>query len=450
MKREKYILITLFFVSIIFLLNISAQAEEIPKQATLYYDNSVTNWSSVYIYIWGPNEHFLPWGDKSLKMNIENNICSYTLSLDDRDSYTNIIFWDGGSQQTSDLVYAGEQQIFRGMSKSTDYSTTKWAGSWFFKDDGRLLSQKLKLSAISKEWYTKSSYDTLSLTVSEIPSSYSDAYLLISDGTSQYEKDYNKLTNAYNNLEYSTSMLTTKLTELEAKNMTGYAYASVLAFRNEASEVKAFINENIFTEETLKNNYAKLEDSVRLLVIETENGANTAVEALKNEINKINDLLSSYNNTNTEETQNYEELIKLLKEIEASYKELTSKNSNLSGNIEKLLNEVSDKNALPEALAQLNEEFKKISLLLESDTIKVDDLISGYEKMEIGYQNADKYSYQPTVNNPYVTEKPTAIPIIGTTSVNDNKFIYFNFIVNIVQTILIGLIAFLMIKKKYM
>ena len=357
-----------------------AHAAEIPKQATLYFDNSVTNWSSVYIYIWGSKEHFRPWGDLSLKMAQDGSIFSYTLSLDDRDAYASIIFWNGESQQTENLDYTGEQHIFRADSSRTDGSKKKWSGSWYFNDDGRLLEQKRKFEALNKDWYTPASYELLKSAILPLPSVYDDAYLLVKDGTSRYEADYFNAYGAYRSLEYSPMKLVDKITELEAKNMTGYTYESVLSFRNEVEEVKNYIDESAFSAETLNGNYEKLNQSVKLLVITAENGTNAAVEALKGEIEKLQQLLGS-------SSSDTEKIVKLCEEIEAAYKELTGRDSNLSGTVKRLIENDADGNSTPETMEQLDKELKKLSNLLNADTIKVDELIAGYEEMENNYMS---------------------------------------------------------------
>ena len=90
---------------------------------------------------------------------------------------------------------------------------------------------------------------------------------------------------------------------------------------------------------------------------------------------------------------------------------------------------------------QLNEPLKKLSALLEKDTIKVSDLITGYEGIESNYKNfigSSGIEMQPLLAT---SNKETDIenPI--------NKLIYWIFAIIIIQTIFIGLIAFLIFKK---
>jgi len=413
---KRYII--LFFGILMLFSSINVQANEIPKQATLYYDNSVTKWSSVYIYIWGPKEHFLPWGSTELKMNSENNICSYTLSLDDRDAYTSFIFWDGGSQQTKDLSYTSEQRIF----KSTTMKT-KWDGEWYFKDDGRLEAAKTKFNTIEQEWYTPVSYGRLRLAVSSVPMEYNDEYLLIRGNISQYEEDYITISEAFNSLEYSAERLTNKVTELEAKNMTGYSYDSVIAFRNEISEVKAFINEGNFTQESLENNYDKLYQSPSLLIITRENGINTALEELKSEIDMLRELISNNRRDDSE-------IINLCSKIDTLYKELTNQNSELTDIITKMnINS-------PEIREQLAYELEKISALLENDNIRVDNLVSGYRTMENSYKNL---KVDTVTTDPFYEAEP---------EIKDSRLPYFSLGLDVVQAILMGWIVCLLFKKR--
>lgn len=91
-----------------------------PAQDTVYYDNSVTNWYTVYAYAWnngGGNNASWP----GVQMTgIGNNILSVTM-----DHYDNIIFTNG-SAQTVDLVNAGNGKVF----KSTGLSGGKYIGTW--------------------------------------------------------------------------------------------------------------------------------------------------------------------------------------------------------------------------------------------------------------------------------------------------------------------------------
>ena len=429
-NKNSSVLRILVFGLLILCISICARAEEIPKQATLYYDNSVTQWGTVYIYIWGPKEHFRPWGDKSMPMSADGNICTYTLALDDKDAYTHIIFWDGASQQTQDLAYSGGQRIFKSVLSKQDHSTTRWSGNWYTKDDGRLAGQKLGLKAANPDWYTPGSYETLRLAVLAIPDVYSDAYLLVNEGASQYETDYQRVLTAYQNLQYSPAKLTAKVTELEAKSMTGYTHESVVVFRNSVDQVKTFIEENVFDLETLESNYNKLIQSSKLLVISNEEGGSAAVDQLKSEIDKLSSLLK-------QNSADVDEIIRICGKIEASYKELTQQNSGLTGIVNQLLNNA-DKNNTAEIGQQLDGELKKMSALLATDKIKVDDLIAGYEEMESNYQSLAEKNYDGTGLLPQNMETDTA---------GNGKLVYLDLAIEVIQTLLIALIAVWLVKK---
>ena len=418
----------LIFGCLALFLGINARAEEIPKQATLYYDNSVTKWESVYVYIWGPKEHFLPWGSTSMKMNRENDICSYTLSLDDRDAYSHFIFWDGGSRQTKDLPYTGEQRIFRGVFQSSN----KWDGSWYVMDDGRLLEQKLAFDAIAREWYTADSYEKLRLTVSLIPDVYDDAYLLINEGVSQYETDYSNLITAYEGLQYSAATLVSKITELEGKNMTGYTYESVLAFRSEVEEVKSFVDKNVFTQETLKSNYDKLNQSAKLLVLTKESGTNVVIEEMKNEIDKLRDSLKNGGSDT-------EEIMKICKELESAYRTLTGQSSKLSDIVDRMLKTSAGNGGASELREQLDEELNKLSALLTPDTTRIDDLIAGYEELENNYRELVESGG---------AEPAPEIPRVESGDGKYDALIYVNTAANVAEVLLLAFIAFFIIKRR--
>ena len=357
------------------------EAANIPNNITIYYDNSVTKWSTVSIYIWGsenPN-YFKPWQNSTMLMTCIDHICSYELEHDNRD-YDKIIFRGPSldSQKTNDLIYHGKNYIFKSLSQQNN-----WSGSWYYKDNGELHNEKLKFNNLEAEWYTSSSYETLKNLVLAIPAIYNETYLIADNNTSQYENDLNKIQVAHQNLELSANKINEKLKELENKNTNGYSWESIISFRTVINEVKLFVEGNIFTLETLKSNYAKLANANKLLIIETKEGTNVVIEALKEEIDKLQELLNS-------NTSDIKEIIETYNEIESDYKTLTNEDSKLSDTVNKLLEEMNkskDYTEIAELKKYLNKELISLTDLLKSDNIKVEELIKEYEKMENHYKN---------------------------------------------------------------
>ncbi len=78
---------------------------------TVYYENS-GNWSSVYCYMWNGNGETknADWPGQPMT-NFKGNVFKYTTTT----SYENVIFNNGDNgQQTSDLKFPGDGQIFNG------------------------------------------------------------------------------------------------------------------------------------------------------------------------------------------------------------------------------------------------------------------------------------------------------------------------------------------------
>ncbi|MBQ8622208.1 MAG: type I pullulanase, partial [Oscillospiraceae bacterium] len=79
-------------------------SEDAPETFTVYYDNSSTNWSSVNIYAWTNAggrtvEYTDSWSGSAMTL-VGDNIYSYELPI----GATNVIFNDGGDNQTDDLT----------------------------------------------------------------------------------------------------------------------------------------------------------------------------------------------------------------------------------------------------------------------------------------------------------------------------------------------------------
>ena len=82
---------------------------------TVYYENA-SNWSAVYCYMWnGQGEtKNAAWPGEPMTV-AEGNVYKYTTSTD----YANVIFNNGGNgQQTGDLQFPGDGQIYKGGSWS--------------------------------------------------------------------------------------------------------------------------------------------------------------------------------------------------------------------------------------------------------------------------------------------------------------------------------------------
>jgi len=382
MKIETKKKIVFLSLCILFFYTEKIEAAVIPNNTTIYYDNTVTKWTTVSIYIWGadtPN-YFIPWQNTTMSMNCVNYICSYELEHDNH-NYDKIIFRGPSldSQKTNDLIYQGPNHIFKSLIQQDSYS---WSGSWYYKDNGELHNEKQKFNNLESEWYTQSSYNDLKTLILAIPSVYNEEYLIANTTTSQYQNELNEIKSVYQNLQLSPYKIETKINELENKNTNGYTWESIIDFRKVIDEVNNYLETNIFTLDTLKSNYNKLLNANKLLIIETEEGSNVVIEALKDEVNKLQELLNSTNS-------DIKDIIDIYNEIESDYKTLTNEDSKLSETVNKLLVELanSKNNTEIETLKKdLNDELSALTTLLKSDNIKVEELIKEYEKMENHYK----------------------------------------------------------------
>ena len=81
----------------------------------VYFDNSVTNYSEVYIYLWNQGGEMAWPGEKMTHLG--NNIWAYTLT----DNYDNLIFSQGNSdRQSADLIFSGNtKQIAEMIQEAT-------------------------------------------------------------------------------------------------------------------------------------------------------------------------------------------------------------------------------------------------------------------------------------------------------------------------------------------
>ena len=108
----------------------------------VYFNNNYTNWSTVYAYLWNPDESFSGWSGTPMT-KLENGY--YGLDIDDFDA-KNIIFNNGSGTQSADLkftlngfytldgltsVIRSEETGLSGLIKADD-------GKWYYYTDGEI------------------------------------------------------------------------------------------------------------------------------------------------------------------------------------------------------------------------------------------------------------------------------------------------------------------------
>ena len=84
-----------------------------PAGITLYYDNSSSKWSTVYIYAWDADEvkYSGAWPGSAMT-NEGDGIWSYTLEA----GAVNVIFNNNSGSQTSDLTIPGSGYLYNGST----------------------------------------------------------------------------------------------------------------------------------------------------------------------------------------------------------------------------------------------------------------------------------------------------------------------------------------------
>lgn len=109
---------------------------------TIYFDNSGTNWSDVYVYLFSTigGTEFYPWGDSHLKMTpVSDGSNIYKFYLDPsynieqyKDNF--VVFNDGGNAKTIDLGYINTGYAY----KVESWEDGKAVGYWYVYDKSNL------------------------------------------------------------------------------------------------------------------------------------------------------------------------------------------------------------------------------------------------------------------------------------------------------------------------
>lgn len=85
--------------------------DPVPTAKTIYFDNSVTSWSSVKIHYWGTEESTWPGVDMTLA---EGQIWKYTVPA----GTVGVLFNDGNGNQTADVLGLTDKHVYRPVSAS--------------------------------------------------------------------------------------------------------------------------------------------------------------------------------------------------------------------------------------------------------------------------------------------------------------------------------------------
>lgn len=123
MKGKSFKFLSLLLVAILVVSSIAVAGIAVNAASTagdvVYFDNSVTNWSSVNCYMWSDSTgNNGSWPGQAMT-NISGDIWAYNVS----GNYDNIIF-NNGSSQSDDLTYEGNGKVAKPVSNSGKFTVT--------------------------------------------------------------------------------------------------------------------------------------------------------------------------------------------------------------------------------------------------------------------------------------------------------------------------------------
>ena len=379
-----FVMLSGFFL---YLNNVNAAI--IPAGTTLYYDNSYTKWEQVSVFIWNDNTTGdITWKDPKTVMNCTNDICSYVVTTNNF-NYDKIIFnsftGSGGYNQTVNLAYIKPNYIF----KASHYNSSdgKMDGNWYVLDTAELTDKKALFEDLKKDWYTAESYNSLKSLAENIINPYAAEYLKVTWSGSEnkfkssYETDLALMNTYFANLVITPVKLNNLLESLEMKTLSGYTLSSIIDFRTVIADARSYIASNGYTVSALEAQYDAVNRAFNNLVVTTEKEEKEVVEALKQDLNKLQMLLDN----NTKDTQ---AILNVCREIEVLYEKLTDKNSDLTKTVNTLLSKSGGSHTDNEAVINfLKQELAKLNKQLDVTDIDVEEFENSFKKMETDYKS---------------------------------------------------------------
>ncbi len=120
-KLISLILAVILVVSCVAVAGVSASAVTGSAGEVIYFDNSVTNWSTVYCYMWSDSVgNNSTWPGKPMT-NVEGDIWAYTLE----GNYEKVVFNEGVNKvQSDDLIYEGTGKVAKPSGTGNKFSVT--------------------------------------------------------------------------------------------------------------------------------------------------------------------------------------------------------------------------------------------------------------------------------------------------------------------------------------
>lgn len=91
-----------------------------PSATIIYYDNSETNWATPYVYCWGGKGN-MTWPGVTMEGPNDDGLWYYDVA-----GYNNLLFTNGGGQQTKDCVVASGH-VWQGTSGNGKYEANEYS-----------------------------------------------------------------------------------------------------------------------------------------------------------------------------------------------------------------------------------------------------------------------------------------------------------------------------------
>ena len=295
MKRSKKIGIILLVVSIIVsMINITPsviadtydnyisdkQVSALRPGDEVYFDNSGTSWSNVYIYIYGSNGEYKSWNNADAMTKIDGTeVYKFVVPEDTKfteNDYKNVIFKNGISgraNQTINLgfIESGFAYIITGAYTDSylgsDYAKDKKLGYWYLYDKASIEEHldSLEQYQQNKDKYTDESYGTLDNLITQAETELENEIKLVA-----YKDDNGNDRNLY----YIPIATTLKAIDKIIANLAIYegtisvqADENGTATTNQADNSKVAVG-TIVTITTTPNQYYELDE----ITVSAENG----------------------------------------------------------------------------------------------------------------------------------------------------------------------------------
>ena len=243
MKLKKILSLSILVFVLTIFSNVKAETFTADKEWSkmkpgdvIYFDNSSTKWSKVYIYIWEKQgntdkDKYKEWdkADEMQKVEGTDNIYSFTVPDDmTPDKYNMLIFKNGNNgdqNQTIDLGFIEEGFAYKINSDNTG----KRVGYWYLYDTSDITKrlESAKKYQADKQYYTSESYGDLDNYIQDVVDKLNKEILLEEqkqdngNGTGKYYIDIDvtlaNIDNVVDGLKTDKSILENKVKEIEEK-----------------------------------------------------------------------------------------------------------------------------------------------------------------------------------------------------------------------------------------